>query len=94
MLVTQYVTPKAYDRVFITIGRISRLVGYAAMFASLSLLINQTSKRTYQSISYTIYAISLLGSVLTALAPRLPSWVVGSIFLGYIILALIYASQL
>ena len=40
MLVTQYVTPKAYDRVFITIGRISRLVGYAAMFASLSLLIN------------------------------------------------------
>lgn len=64
------------------------------MFASLSLLINQTSKRAYQSISYTIYAISLLGSILTALAPRLPSWVIGSIFLGYIILALIYASQL
>lgn len=62
------------------------------MFASLSLLINQTSKKTYQSISYTIYTISVLGSILIALAPRLPSWVIGSIYLGYIILALIYAS--
>ncbi|CAL6067578.1 Conserved_hypothetical protein [Hexamita inflata] len=93
LLLTQHIGSPVFDRVFGTIEACANLFSYAAMFASLNIFFTQDTD-VYQNVSITVYVVSCACGILVALAPKLPWWVLASIYICYGTCAIIFVVRM